>query len=192
MCGNCLLIAPVPSQKPASSAPESNAPLSSEPEANAPAVGPPEETASEQQHAESVDATATAGPEPLASSATATSSDASTSESDSDARAPPEPLPPAPRLYDRVYCGAAVPPEYVASFKRLVKVGGRAIMPVNDQVSRLCCLGLLPVACCEPSESESVGIALTCLLCAALLCSALLSSSSCTATPLPNNKASSH
>lgn len=38
------------------------------------------------------------------------------------------------RLYDRVYCGAAVPTEYVDAIKRLVRVGGRAIMPVNDQV----------------------------------------------------------
>ncbi len=39
-----------------------------------------------------------------------------------------------PMLYDRVYCGAAVPPEYESFISNLVKVGGIVVMPCQDQV----------------------------------------------------------
>ena len=38
------------------------------------------------------------------------------------------------RLYDRVYCGAACPPEHENYMKNLIKVGGILVMPLNDQV----------------------------------------------------------
>ena len=38
------------------------------------------------------------------------------------------------RLYDRVYCGAACPPEHENYMKNLVNVGGILVMPLNDQV----------------------------------------------------------
>lgn len=38
------------------------------------------------------------------------------------------------RLYDRVYCGAACPPEHENFMKNLVNVGGIVVMPLNDQV----------------------------------------------------------
>jgi hypothetical protein len=37
-------------------------------------------------------------------------------------------------LYDRVYCGAACPPEHENYIKNLLKVGGILVMPLNDQV----------------------------------------------------------
>lgn len=39
-----------------------------------------------------------------------------------------------PLLYDRVYCGAAVPHEYENFIINLVKVGGIVVMPCQDQV----------------------------------------------------------
>ena len=39
------------------------------------------------------------------------------------------------RRYDRVYCGAACPPEHEQFMKSLVKLGGILVMPLNDQVS---------------------------------------------------------
>ena len=42
-------------------------------------------------------------------------------------------LPPG-RLYDRVYCGAACPPEHENYMKNLIRVGGILVMPFNDQV----------------------------------------------------------
>ena len=46
------------------------------------------------------------------------------------------------RLYDRVYCGAACPPEHETYMKSLVKVNGILVMPLNDQVSpELLCHG---------------------------------------------------
>lgn len=38
------------------------------------------------------------------------------------------------RLYDRVYCGAACPPEHENYMKNLISVGGILVMPLNDQV----------------------------------------------------------
>lgn len=39
------------------------------------------------------------------------------------------------RLYDRVYCGAACPPEHENYMKNLIKIGGILVMPLNDQVN---------------------------------------------------------
>ena len=44
-------------------------------------------------------------------------------------------LTPPARLYDRLYCGAACPPEHENYMKNLIKVGGVLVMPLNDQVS---------------------------------------------------------
>ena len=41
------------------------------------------------------------------------------------------------RLYDRVYCGAACPPEQQEILQNMVKIGGILITPVGDQVIRL-------------------------------------------------------
>lgn len=41
------------------------------------------------------------------------------------------------RQYDRVYCGAACPPEYEEYMKSLVKVGGILVMPFNDKLCRM-------------------------------------------------------
>lgn len=41
------------------------------------------------------------------------------------------------RQYDRVYCGAACPPEYVEYMKSLVKIGGILVMPFNEKVRKL-------------------------------------------------------
>ena len=41
------------------------------------------------------------------------------------------------RSYDRVYCGAACPPEHENYMKNLLKVGGILVMPLDDQVSLL-------------------------------------------------------
>ena len=56
-------------------------------------------------------------------------------------------LVPDGHLYDRVYCGAACPPEHENYMKNLVRVGGVLVMPLNDQVnlslyisSKLCSL----------------------------------------------------
>ena len=38
------------------------------------------------------------------------------------------------RTYDRVYCGAACPPEHENYMKNLLKVGGILVMPLDDQV----------------------------------------------------------
>ncbi|XP_064486623.1 protein-L-isoaspartate O-methyltransferase domain-containing protein 1-like [Ornithodoros turicata] len=38
------------------------------------------------------------------------------------------------RRYDRVYCGAACPPEHCAFIKNFVKIGGILVMPFNDQL----------------------------------------------------------
>ena len=46
-------------------------------------------------------------------------------------------LPPGGRLYDRVYCGAACPPEHQAYMKQLIKIGGVLVMPLNDSVSTI-------------------------------------------------------
>ena len=121
VCGNCLLIAPVP-PPPKPSSPES----STHPEATPAAAEQSGEQPSEPLQAEVQD-----------DESEAASAQPTTNPSTSASREQSE-LPPAPRLYDRVYCGAAVPPDYVAAFKRLVKIGGRAIMPVNDQV---CAMG---------------------------------------------------
>ena len=45
-------------------------------------------------------------------------------------------LTPGGRLYDRVYCGAACPPEHENYMKHLIKIGGILVMPFNDNVSR--------------------------------------------------------
>lgn len=37
--------------------------------------------------------------------------------------------------YDRVYCGAACPPEHENYMKNLIKVGGILVMPLEDQAS---------------------------------------------------------
>lgn len=41
------------------------------------------------------------------------------------------------RQYDRVYCGAACPPEYEEYMKSLVKVGGILVMPLHDKLCRM-------------------------------------------------------
>lgn len=38
------------------------------------------------------------------------------------------------RLYDRVYCGAACPPEHENYMRNLIKIGGILVMPLNDQL----------------------------------------------------------
>jgi len=43
-------------------------------------------------------------------------------------------LSPHCRLYDRLYCGAACPPEHENYMKNLINVGGILVMPLNDQV----------------------------------------------------------
>ena len=48
-------------------------------------------------------------------------------------------LVPDGRLYDRVYCGAACPPEHENYMKNLIRVGGILVMPLNDQVAASCC-----------------------------------------------------
>jgi len=44
-------------------------------------------------------------------------------------------LSPHCRLYDRLYCGAACPPEHENYMKNLINVGGILVMPLNDQVN---------------------------------------------------------
>ena len=39
------------------------------------------------------------------------------------------------QLYDRVYVGAACPPEHENYMKNLIKIGGVLVMPLNDKVS---------------------------------------------------------
>ncbi len=39
------------------------------------------------------------------------------------------------RRYDRVYCGAACPPQHQSYIKSLVNIGGILVMPFDDQVS---------------------------------------------------------
>ena len=46
-------------------------------------------------------------------------------------------LSPHCRLYDRLYCGAACPPEHENYMKNLITVGGILVMPLNDQVERI-------------------------------------------------------
>jgi len=41
------------------------------------------------------------------------------------------------RLYDRLYCGAACPPEYENYMKNLIKVGGILVMPLSDQLLQI-------------------------------------------------------
>ncbi|XP_033097980.1 uncharacterized protein LOC117101956 isoform X2 [Anneissia japonica] len=43
-------------------------------------------------------------------------------------------LPSGTRQYDRVYCGAACPPEHQNYMKNLIKVGGILVMPLDDQL----------------------------------------------------------
>lgn len=38
------------------------------------------------------------------------------------------------QLYDRVYVGAACPPEHENYMKNLIKIGGVLVMPLNDRV----------------------------------------------------------
>ena len=40
------------------------------------------------------------------------------------------------QLYDRVYVGAACPPEHEGYMKNLIKVGGVLVMPLNERVSK--------------------------------------------------------
>lgn len=40
-------------------------------------------------------------------------------------------------LYDRVYCGAACPPEFENYIKNLLRVGGILVMPLNDQLLQI-------------------------------------------------------
>ena len=42
-------------------------------------------------------------------------------------------LSPSARLYDRLYCGAACPSEHENYIKKLIKIGGILVMPLNDQ-----------------------------------------------------------
>lgn len=53
-------------------------------------------------------------------------------------------LSPNCRLYDRIYCGAACPPEHEVYMKKLLNIGGILVMPLNDQV------------CSYPSTKPSV------------------------------------
>lgn len=46
-------------------------------------------------------------------------------------------LAPENRLYDRVYCGAACPPELKDTFQNLVKVNGILVIPVGDQLLKI-------------------------------------------------------
>ncbi|XP_050665485.1 protein-L-isoaspartate O-methyltransferase domain-containing protein 1-like [Leptidea sinapis] len=39
--------------------------------------------------------------------------------------------------YDRVYCGAACPPDYENYFKNLIKVGGVLVFPLNDTLQQV-------------------------------------------------------
>jgi len=41
------------------------------------------------------------------------------------------------RLYDRVYCGAACPPEHENYMKNLIRIGGILVMPLNDQLLQI-------------------------------------------------------
>ncbi|RWS06931.1 protein-L-isoaspartate O-methyltransferase domain-containing protein 1-like protein [Dinothrombium tinctorium] len=41
------------------------------------------------------------------------------------------------RQYDRVYCGAACPPEHENYMKNFLKIGGILVMPLNDQLLRI-------------------------------------------------------
>ena len=43
------------------------------------------------------------------------------------------------RRYDRVYCGAACPPEHESFMKNLLQIGGILVMPVNEKV----CINLI-------------------------------------------------
>ncbi|XP_074640861.1 uncharacterized protein LOC141898708 [Tubulanus polymorphus] len=40
-------------------------------------------------------------------------------------------------LYDRVYCGAACPPEHENYMKNLIKIGGILVIPINDQLLQI-------------------------------------------------------
>jgi len=55
-------------------------------------------------------------------------------------------LSPHCRLYDRLYCGAACPPEHENYMKNLINVGGILVMPLNDQV-QIILLATLSVSC---------------------------------------------
>ncbi|XP_050345033.1 dentin sialophosphoprotein-like isoform X2 [Nymphalis io] len=46
-------------------------------------------------------------------------------------------LTPLLSCYDRVYCGAGCPEEYENYFKRLIKVGGVLVMPLNDTLQQV-------------------------------------------------------
>ncbi|XP_046964897.1 uncharacterized protein LOC124533570 isoform X2 [Vanessa cardui] len=46
-------------------------------------------------------------------------------------------LTPLLSCYDRVYCGAGCPEEYENYFKRLIKVGGILVMPLNDTLQQV-------------------------------------------------------
>lgn len=46
-------------------------------------------------------------------------------------------LPTDMMLYDRVYCGAACPPEHENYIKNLLRVGGILVMPLNDQLLQI-------------------------------------------------------
>ena len=43
-------------------------------------------------------------------------------------------LPTETPRYDRIYCGAACPPEHENYIKSLLNVNGILVMPLNDQV----------------------------------------------------------
>lgn len=44
-------------------------------------------------------------------------------------------LSPGNILYDRIYCGAACPPEHAQLMKNMLNVGGILVMPYDNQVS---------------------------------------------------------
>ncbi|CAL1536416.1 unnamed protein product [Lymnaea stagnalis] len=46
-------------------------------------------------------------------------------------------LAPENRLYDRVYCGAACPPELKDTFQNMIKVNGILVIPVGDQLLKI-------------------------------------------------------
>lgn len=46
-------------------------------------------------------------------------------------------LSPHCRLYDRLYCGAACPPEHENYMKNLINIGGILVMPLNDQLLQI-------------------------------------------------------